>query len=382
MPPPPPPAPSRPGLRADDLRARFDAQRAFTVGIEEEVMILDPGTLDLVPAVADVLDAVDGDPRFKRELPAAQVELVGAPAATVGDAARELLAARRELAAATAGRLAYAAAGVHPFAAEEGELNRGPVYDRTRAEFGPLARRQLVFGLHVHVAVPGAERAIAVYNGLRARLPELAALGAHGAFHGGRDTGLASMRPVISRLLPRQGVPPALSSFEAYADALAWGTAAGALPSAAQWWWELRLHPVHGTIEVRVPDAQATVADAAALAAVVHALVLHLAERREPAAVADTWRIEENRWSACRHGLDGTLADLATGARAPTRERLRALVDGLAEPARRLGCADELERAGALADRNGAVRQRAVAADGGPRAVAADAAARFTEPLP
>jgi carboxylate-amine ligase len=382
MPPPPPPAPSRPGLRADDLRARFDAHRAFTVGIEEEVMIVDPATLDLVPAAGDVLAAVGGDPRFKQELPAAQVELVGAPAATVPQAARELLAARRDLAAATAGRLAYAAAGVHPFAAEEGELNRGPVYDHTRAEFGPLARRQLVFGLHVHVAVPGADRAVAVHNGLRARLPELAALGAHGAFHGGRDTGLASMRPVISRLLPRQGVPPALSSLEAYADALAWGTAAGALPSAAQWWWELRLHPVHGTVEVRVPDAQATVADAGALAAVVHALVLDLAEGDEPIAAADTWRIEENRWSACRHGLDGTLADLATGERAPTRERVHALLDSLGEAARRLGCAAELDRARGLAERNGAVRQRAVAAEGGVRAVAADVAARFAEPLP
>jgi len=385
MPPPPPSTPPPAGPRADELRARFDAHLAPTVGLEEEVMLLDRASLDLVPAVDAVLEALGGDARFKRELPAAQVELVGPPAATVGEAAGALAGARRTLAGLAAdGRLAFAAAGVHPTAPAEGELNRGAVYDHTRREFGPIARRQLVFGLHVHVAVPGADAAIAVYNGLRARLPELAALGANGAFYAGADSGLASVRPVLSRLLPRQGVPPALSSMEAYADALAWGTAAGALPSPSQWWWELRLHPLLGTVEVRVPDAQATVADAAALAAVVHALIGHLAARHAAdgtssgAAPADTWRIEENRWSACRHGVEGTLADLVTGERRPTREVLHALLAELGPAAEALGCAAELASAGALVERNGALRQREVAAaGGGAPGVVADLAARF-----
>ena len=382
--PEPLPDPAPAGLRADDLRARFDAHASCTVGLEEELMVLDAATLDLVPVADELLGAppLAGDARFKRELPAAQVEIAAPPAASVGEAAGLLAAARRDLVAAAGPRLAFAAAGVHPFAAEEGELNRGAVYDRTRGEYGLVARRQLVFGLHVHVAVQGAERAMAVYNGLRSLLPELAALGANGAFHGGRDTGLASIRPLISRMLPRQGVPPALSSLEAYARALAWGAAAGALPSAAQWWWELRLHPLHGTVEVRVPDAQATVAEAAAVAAVVHALVGALAAGELAPPVADTWRIEENRWSACRHGVEGTLADLVTGARTPARERLHALLDAVAPAAARLGCAAELADAHALAERNGALRQRAVAAsaeprDGrGARAVAEDLVAR------
>ena len=379
---PPPPAPEPAGLRAEALRARFDAHEALTVGLEEEVFVLDAVTHDLVPAAGEVLAAVDGDPRFKRELPAAQVELVGAPAATVGTAAAELLAARRDLVAAAGSRFAFAGAGVHPFAAREGELNRGPVYDHTRREFGPVARRQLVCGLHVHVAVPGADRAVAVHNGLRERLPELAALGANGAFLGGVDTGLASVRPLLSGLLPRQGVPPALSSLEAYAEALRWGVAAGAMPSAAQWWWELRLHVEHGTVEVRVPDAQATVADAAAIAGVVHALVAHLAATAgdDAAAAADTWRIEENRWSAARHGVEGALADVVTAERVPTRERLLALLDELGPAARRVGCAAEVERARALVAVNGALRQRRVAAGGGgATAVAADLAGRFLE---
>ena len=181
----PPPAPEPAGLRAEALRARFDAHEALTVGLEEEVFVLDAETHDLLPAASEVLAAVDGDPRFKRELPAAQVELVGAPAATVAAAAAELLAARRDLVAAAGPRFAFAGAGRAPLRGTGGRAQpRAERYDHTRREFGPVARRQLVCGLHVHVAVPGADRAVAVYNGLRARLPELAALGANGAFLG------------------------------------------------------------------------------------------------------------------------------------------------------------------------------------------------------
>ena len=370
-------------LSAADLRARFDAHQSFTIGLEEELMLLDPATLDLVPEAEALLGdpPLAGDPRFKRELPAAQVEIAAPPAPTVGEAAALVAAGRRALADAAGPRFAFAAAGVHPFAPEEGELNSGEVYDHTRREYGPVARRQLVFGLHVHVAVPGADRAMAVHNGLRSLLPELAALGANGAFHAGHDTGLASIRPLISRMLPRQGVPPALSSVEAYAAALAWGRAAGALPSVSQWWWELRLHPLQGTVEVRVPDAQPTVAEAAAVAAVVHAAVAALAEGDLRPPVADAWRIEENRWSACRHGVEGTLADLETGERRPTRERLHGLLDALEPSAGALGCAAELAAARALVERNGALRQRDVAAAAAgvhpAVAVAADVAARF-----
>jgi glutamate---cysteine ligase / carboxylate-amine ligase len=150
----------------------------------------------------------------------------------------------------------------------------------------------------------------------------------------------------------------------------------------AQWWWEARLHPVFGTIEVRVPDTQSTVAEAAAVAAVVHALVGWLAERHaagEALPVAPSWRIGENRWSACRYGLDGTMADLATGAVAPTRERAAALLDDVAAVGERLGCASELAAARAGLAANGAERQRAVAAaqGGGPPGIAAWLVGRF-----
>jgi carboxylate-amine ligase len=363
---------------ADELRATFDAPAPFTVGIEEELMLLDPGTLDLAPRAPELLERVDGDPRFKLELPAAQLEIMSPPLSGAAEAETFLLEARRDLAAAAEGLVGLAAAGVHPFAAAEGAMNDGERYRRTLDEYGPIARRQLVFGLQVHVCVRGADRALAVYNGLRNRLPELMALAANAPFYEGVDTGLATVRPKLCELLPRQGVPPALAGWDDFARQLAWGERVGTVPEPRVWWWELRPHAVYGTLELRVPDAQTTVADAAALVAVVHALAARLAAA-EPEPPAETWRIEENRWQALSRGPDGRLADLETGAVAPTRQRLHALLDELEPDAERLGAARQLARARDLADSGGAARQRAAAGDGGAHAAAAWLAGQFLD---
>jgi carboxylate-amine ligase len=364
-----------------NLRVAFDADGPMTVGLEEELMVLDPETFDLAPRAQAVLERVAGDPRFKPELPAAQLEIALAPARTVGEAAKALAQARADLAGAAEGVGLLAGAGAHPFAAAEGLLSDGARYEALLREYGPVARRQLVFGLHVHVAVRPAERALAVFNALRSHLPLLAALGANAPFYGGVDSGLDSVRPKLCDILPRQGVPPAMASWDELEDALRWGEAAGVMADRSQWWWEARLHPSFGTVEVRVPDTQTTVAETAALAAVVHALVARLAERHdagEAPAPAPTWRIGENRWSACRHGLDGTMADLVTADVAPTRELGARLLDDLAGAAERVGCAGELAGARAALGANGAARQRAVAAQGGgARAVASWLATRF-----
>jgi len=370
---------------AAELRAAFDAPPPFTVGIEEELMLLDPEMFDLVPRAGDALAAVEGDERFKLELPAAQLEIRLPPHASAPEAARELLEARRALAEATAAFARLGAAGVHPFAAPEGELNRGGRYDRARREYGVVARHQLVFALQVHVAVGGAARTLAVYNALRSYLPELAALSANAPFYAGRDTGLASVRPKVAELLPRQGVPPVLDSWEAYAETLRWGEASGAFPTARFWWWELRPHSYFGTLELRVPDAQSTVTDAAAVVAVAQALVASLAARHdagEPLATAPSWKIAENRWWAARDGLDGELADLVTGARTPTRARVHALLDALEPTAEELGSGAQLAAARRLAERNGAQRQRAVAERAGVRAVGPWLAERYLSDEP
>ncbi len=350
------------------LIAAFDAADPLSVGIEEELMLLDPESGDLAPLANEVLARVSGDARFKRELPAAQLEIRTDPAISVPDAIAELADARRTLAAATEGLASLATAGVHPFAAAEGELNPGDRYAHTKSEYGSYARRQLVFALQIHVAPGSAEAGLAVYNALRGFLPEIAALAANAPFYEGADTELASVRPKLAEQLPRQGVPPPLSSWEEYAGALSWGREAGAIPVARSWWWELRPHPEYGTLELRVPDAQTTAGEAAAVAAFLHCLVaqlvdLHSADDLPP--TAPTWRIAENRWWAARDGVEGALADLATGRRVPLRDRLGALVEELAPYANRLGCAAELAGAGRLTEENGAMRQRAVVASDG-----------------
>jgi carboxylate-amine ligase len=353
---------------AESLRATFDAPAPFTVGIEEELMLLDPETLDLTPKARQLFERVEGDGRFKLELPAAQFEIMSPPLQSAADAAKFLALARRDLRQAASGLAELACSGVHPFADEEGELNAGERYKRTRREYGGLARRQLVFGLQVHVAVRPADRALAVYNGLREYLPELLALAANSPFYRGQDTGLAAVRPKLCELLPRQGVPPPIASWDEHAEALAWGERAGGIPEAAVWWWELRPHPSFGTIEVRVPDAQVTVEDSVAIVATVHALAHRLAERHdagEQRPSAPTWRIQENRWQALRHGLDGTLADLVTGEPVPTRDRLDRLLDQLRPHAVELGAETELGQARRLIESNGAARQREQHANAG-----------------
>lgn len=343
---------------AAELRAAFDRHDAVTVGLEEELMLLDAETLDLAPHARAVVDGLGADPRFKIEMPAAQLEIVTAPHPTVAAAAAELAEARRALAAVVAGRHRIAGAGAHPFADGHGPLNPGDRYEAIEAEYAGVARRQLVFGLHVHVAIPGADRALAVYNALRSHLPDLAALAANAPFYEGRDSGLASVRSRISGLLPRQGVPPALESFEAYADALRWA----GFEDPRQWWWELRLHPLFGTVEIRVPDTQATIADTAAVATVAHALATTLADA-DPAPPVESWRIDHNRWAATRHGPDALMTDPVTGVREPVRERLeRVLGTSPREPA------------------GGAAHQRAVAAERGLRGLVAALADDFVSP--
>ena len=198
----------------------------------------------------------------------------------------------------------------------EGELNRNERYDAAAERYGQrVLGRQLVFALQVHVAPGSADAALAVYNALRSYLPDIAALAANAPFLAGADTGLASVRPSIGLLLPRQGVPPVIESWDEFAQALDWGSRGDTFDRSA-WWWELRPHVTHGTLELRVPDAQTTVDDAAAVAALGQCLVAWLCERHdagEQLPVAPSWRIAENRWFAARDGAEARLVDLETG---------------------------------------------------------------------
>lgn len=314
------------------VRSIFDSAPELTIGIEEEVLLLDPATHRLRPEAAAVT-ARAADPAIKAELPASQVELVTRPHPDLDGSLDDLRRARRRLVEVCGDEIRPAAAAVHPFesigAVSEAAHHR-VVVDR----HGEIARRQIVGALQIHVAVGSADRSLAVYNALRSHLPDLAALGAAAPFHEGRDVGLASVRPLVAGQLPRQGIPPAFTDWDHFAAEMAWGRAAGALPSFGSWWWELRPHVGFGTLEIRVPDAQPSLDAVDAVVRVAYGLVADLADRHRggrPLPLAPTWRIEENRWRALRDGVHGELLDLDTGDVVPTARRLHRLFDRIEE---------------------------------------------------
>lgn len=363
----PPAWPPTPVLRAEELRAVFDRATTLSVGVEDELMLVDPHSFALVPAAQEVLAGLRDD-RYVPELRLAQIEIVTPVCATASRAAAELAAARTRLVKHVGGRVRLAGAGTHPFSTDFGPLSDDERYRLIGEEFVWASRRSLACGFHVHVAVGSADRALGVYNAVRSFLPQLAALAANSPFFEGVDSGLCSVRPKLNEAFPRAGVPPAFVSWEEYAAFLRWGRTGGLFPDASHFWWDLRLNTSHGTIELRVADAQTRVADAGAITAVFHALVAWLddrARRGETLPVHETHRIHENSWRAARYGVQGWLVDLDTGRPEPTRELLRAFLERLEPYAVARDGGSELEHARTLLGGNGADRQRYVHAKAG-----------------
>ena len=180
-----------------------------------------------------------------------------------------------------------------------------------------IARRELVFGMHVHVAVPSPEACLAVMEGVLIELPVLLALSANSPFWRGELSGLYSTRSAVFAAFPRSGLPPRFESYQDYADAVGFMEATGAIGDYTHLWWDVRPHPRFGTLEIRVMDVQTRVEDATALAAYVHCLVKLLVdqfEAGEPVPVFHRILMSENKWLAARYGLDAPLMDLAPGS--------------------------------------------------------------------
>ena len=375
----------KPTPTADQIRAAFEGVTDLTIGIEEEVLLVDRATGEPAPVADEVMErlgegAVDGC-AAKLELPAAQLELMTAPTPSTTEAIARLGRGRERLTAALPEGVAAIGAGAAPLGEETTTLHDTGRYAHVSSTYGFAVLRQLVCALQVHVAVRGADRALAVHNGLRSYLPETAALAANAPFHAGEDSGLASVRPPICTMLPRQGVPPALTGWEELANALARMDALRTSSSEGQWWWELRPHTGFGTLEMRVPDTQIDMADSGAVIAFVHCLVAWLAARHDAGEQLPThpsWLIAENRWAACRAGVECDLGDLDSDGVVPARERIGELIDRLGPAATGLGCEDDLVAAASLCERNGAIRQREAAADRGIDGLVAWLAENFT----
>ena len=341
----------------------FVASPAFTIGIEEELLLVDPATLALAPAARDVLEAVGGGESIGHEAYAAELELRSSPSTRVAAAVDELRAWRGRVADANATLLGV---GVHPAGAfGEARLVDEERYQRVDDEMRGLIRRTPECALHVHVGMTDVETAIRVFNRLREHLPLLQGLAANSPWWFGRDSGLASARAAIVREYPGRGIPRAFRDPEDWATLVEATTAAGELPDYTFLWWDIRLHPRLGTIEVRELDAQSSLDDVAALAALVRALAVEAAAAPDRAAEPS----ETLAWSAFRATRDGVEARiLADGTLLPLRQVAQETVDRLRPIARELGDEEALNGVGAiLASGGGAARRRRAAEAGGLR---------------
>ena len=354
-------------VTAAGLRAAFDHDRPFTIGIEEELMLLDPASYGLTPVVDVILERAGDDPRLSRELRKSQIEIITPIAGNAHAAGLSLARTRIDVNRLADGEAVIAAAGTHPTGNDWGALG-GARYREIAEEYPAATSGSLPCGLHVHVAVSGADRALAIYNAIRSYLPEIAALAANSPYLDGADTGLASARRTLNDLFHRAGTPPPFADWDAFATYIRWGQRGGMFPDTTHLWWDLRPHPVHGTLELRVADAQTRVDDAIAVAALFQSLVVLLASRYD-AGEALGWhapeRIAENAYRAMRYGVRGWMVDLETGEREETRARIMRLLDTIETTAEGLGNGAGLLTARSLVVDNGAERQRYVAEDRG-----------------
>jgi carboxylate-amine ligase len=337
---------------------------SYTIGIEEELMICDGETFSLVNAIESLLQ--DGDEQVKPELMESVLEIATLPAPNTARAGVELRALRREVRERAGARaLTIGSAGTHPFAMWEDQ--RVVARSRYRDLISALrfvARQEIIFGLHVHVGIDDPEKAIHVANGLRVHLPVLLALSANSPFWRADATGLQSTRTPVFRAFPRVGIPPFYRDWEHYSREIEFMVASGVMEDYTYLWYDVRPHPNFGTVEVRVCDGQTRVEHTLGLAALIQAMVRELAAHFEAGQELSDYpyqMLDENKWLAARHGLEGELVDLPGSERVQTKALARRLLDRLREHAQDLGSEAELEGIEDLLARgNGAARQLVV----------------------
>jgi carboxylate-amine ligase len=350
------------------LDHRFGAGDPYTLGVEEEYMLLDGQSFDLVQHVDTVLTAVsNGDltDRVGPELMQSVVEISTPVCKSVADVDGELRKLRTLVAGIAHERgMRVGSAGTHPFSLfERQRITARDRYRNLVDQLQYVARRELIFGLHIHVAVDDPEKAIQVTSALLLHLPEFLALSANSPFWRGEATGLASSRQMVFAAFPRSGPPPRFRDYADYAEVVGQLEKTGCIADYTHIWWDIRLHPRFGTIEVRVMDAVTRVEETVALTAYVQALVKHYSEQFDRGQKLPSFHrilISENKWLGARYGLEAPVMDLVTGRRnrVPIAQLIRRTLREIAPHAQELGAERELEGIrDVLAKGNGADRQ-------------------------
>lgn len=358
------------------MRIDFAGSPAPTLGVEWELACVDAQSGELVPVAAEVLQAVrplgaQEHPKLKGELLVNTVEAVTGICRTVGEAAEDLAGTVRSLRAVTDPLgVELFSAGCHPFSRwEDQQVSAGDRYatliDRTRW----WGRQMVIFGVHVHVGVASAAKAMPIVTSLLTWFPHLQALSASSPFWVGQDTGYASNRALLFQQLPTAGLPfhfTEWAQYERYVDDL---TRTGVIDSLADIRWDVRPSPALGTVEVRVCDGAPTLSEVAALTALVQCLVVDLDRRLDDGQelpVMPPWHVQENKWRAARYGLEAEVILDAAGRERLVTDDLDDLLERLAPVARQLDCVDELASVVDIPRRGASYqRQRAAAAEAG-----------------
>lgn len=356
----------------------------FTLGVEEETMLVSPHDWSLAQQIDRVLPALSQElsTHVTSETHRSALELRTGVHPNVAGVADELLGLRsmlkRELDPLG---LSCASAATHPFTVwQETVVSTGPRYELVYGSMRELARREPTFALHVHVGIDDPEDAIRLTNRMRAHLPLLLALSVNSPFWQGRDTGLGSARTPLFQAFPRVGIPRMFADYADWVEAVDLLIRCDAFPEPTFLWWDVRPQPRFGTVEVRILDAQTTVAETAALAALVQSVArLEVLEGYASNRLMRTQEaLDENRFIAARDGMGGKLIDPDRECRVPAGDVLAELLDAVAPHAAALGCEAELEPITAMAERTGALRQLDFARQGdGLRGLVEELAERF-----
>jgi carboxylate-amine ligase len=343
-------------------RAQFEAATDFTVAVEEEFAIVDPGSLDLTSRFEDVKAAAQGtslEEHLVGELIASEVEVRTGRCETFAEVPGVMAERRAQLQALVEPMgLLLGATGTHPWADwKEQRIIDTPHYRRNDELLRYVVWRNNTFGLHVHVAINGPDRAIAVASGIRNFLPELLALSCSSPFVENVNSGLHSARTqIFTRFFPRCGVPDAFTSWTEYESFVRFLYETGSITETTQIWWSVRPHMAFPTVEIRICDGQPELSEAQSLAAFATALTARVArayDEGEPVEPLPHRLIEENFWRAIRWGLPGELIDFGRGEPIPARQRIEELIEWVLPVAEEIGAAPYL----AIPERNAAERQ-------------------------
>jgi carboxylate-amine ligase len=325
-------------------------------------MILDAESLELVNAIEAMLEpAPMGE--IKPELMESVLEISTDPCANITEASGQLTALRRQVSETASSKgMAIGSAGTHPFAMwEDQRIVARPRYRDLISALRFVARQELIFGMHIHVGVDDPNKAIHVANGMRVHLPVLLGLSANSPFWRADLTGMASTRTPIFRAFPRVGIPPTYQDWADYERQIDFMIKARVIEDYTYLWHDVRPHPAFGTVEIRVMDSQTHVEHTLGLTALVQAMVRELAihfDAGQSLSMYPWEMLDENKWLAARHGLEGELVDLPGSDRVATRALARRLLDRMREHCQDLGSVNELDAVEDLLTRgNGAARQ-------------------------